>query len=270
MCKDDIRKNLACQLAADKLVDIVNAYEDARSAAAPISPRGQEGRHESRPHLRAMDKTGLTPDGEQAPSCPPIRNSSPGAFKAEVGEDNDPFAAKSGAYYAVKVDGVTPPKLKPLDQVRAAGAGRLDRRTAQPGCWRTRPRRWRRRPPKDKNLAAIAKDIEGAGAAQPGAGPQHQRHHLLGRAGGQAVRAPRRAAWSRRRKAPAAITSSPASPASPIRRSTRSDPAFAGRRGALSQQAAQRFLRRLGQCRARCARASRSTRSCCNRSPADQ
>ena len=43
----------------------------------------------------------------------------PALFKAEVGEDSDPFATKLGAYFVVHVNGVTPPKLKPLDQVRA-------------------------------------------------------------------------------------------------------------------------------------------------------
>jgi peptidyl-prolyl cis-trans isomerase D len=39
-------------------------------------------------------------------------------FKAEVGEEGDPFVTKAGAYFAVRVNGVTPPKLKTLDLVR--------------------------------------------------------------------------------------------------------------------------------------------------------
>ena len=40
-------------------------------------------------------------------------------FKGEVGEDVEPFSTKLGAYYTMHVNGQTPPKLKPLDQVRA-------------------------------------------------------------------------------------------------------------------------------------------------------
>jgi peptidyl-prolyl cis-trans isomerase D len=36
-----------------------------------------------------------------------------------MGEDSDPFPSKAGNYFVVHVNGITPPKLKPLDQVRA-------------------------------------------------------------------------------------------------------------------------------------------------------
>ena len=113
------------------------------------------------------------------------------------------------------------------------GAGRLDRRAAQPSCWPTKAQALAAQAAKDKSLDGIAKAVEGAGAAQPGAGAQHQRHHVLGRAGGQAVRrrARRRGFGAARRCR--AITSSPASPASPIRRLNPRDPSFQRRRGAL-------------------------------------
>ena len=36
-----------------------------------------------------------------------------------MGEDSDPSPTKAGDYFVAHVNGVTPPKLKPLDQVRA-------------------------------------------------------------------------------------------------------------------------------------------------------
>ena len=39
-------------------------------------------------------------------------------FAAEVGEDGDPVSTAAGNIFAVKVDGVTPPKVKPIDSVR--------------------------------------------------------------------------------------------------------------------------------------------------------
>jgi peptidyl-prolyl cis-trans isomerase D len=70
-------------------------------------------------HIKSVDKAGMDPSGQKIADLPPDPEFLTTAFTAEVGEDNDPVAAKSGAYYALKVNGVTPAKLKPLDEVRA-------------------------------------------------------------------------------------------------------------------------------------------------------
>jgi peptidyl-prolyl cis-trans isomerase D len=117
--KDQIRQKLALELAAAKVTDIVNAYEDARSGGADLAAAAKKvGMTSGR--IAAVDKNGLAPDGTKVAEVPADPEFLSSAFAAEVGEDNDPFAGKaSGAYYVVKVDGVTPAKLKPLDQVRA-------------------------------------------------------------------------------------------------------------------------------------------------------
>ncbi|MGZ5921899.1 MAG: peptidylprolyl isomerase, partial [Rhizomicrobium sp.] len=116
--KEQIRQQLALQLAGAKITDIINAYEDARSGGADIATAAKKtGLKPGR--IAAVDKTGLSPTGEKVAELPADPEFLTAAFTAEVGEDNDPFPAKSGAYYALKVDGVTPAKLKPLDQVRA-------------------------------------------------------------------------------------------------------------------------------------------------------
>ena len=116
--KEQIRQQLALQLAGAKITDIVNAFEDARSGGADIATAAKKtGMKASR--IAAVDKSGLSPTGEKLAEIPADPEFLSTAFTAEVGEDNDPFSAKSGAYYAVKVVGVTPAKLKPLDQVRA-------------------------------------------------------------------------------------------------------------------------------------------------------
>ena len=115
---DTIKKNLAMQQASGKLVDIINAFEDARSGGATIAAAAQKTGMKSG-RFTALDKSGMMPTGEKPADLPADPEFLEQAFKAEPGEDNDPFAAKSGVYYAVKVDGVTQPKLKPLDLVRA-------------------------------------------------------------------------------------------------------------------------------------------------------
>jgi peptidyl-prolyl cis-trans isomerase D len=115
--KDDIRKTLANALAANKLVDAVNAYTDARSGGSDLKEAAKKaGMKLGR--LTAVDANGLKPDGSKA-DVPADPEFLPALFKTEMGEDSDPFPTKAGAYFVVHVNGITPPKLKPLDQVRA-------------------------------------------------------------------------------------------------------------------------------------------------------
>jgi peptidyl-prolyl cis-trans isomerase D len=115
--KEDIRKDLTNQLTANKLVDAVNTYTDARSGGDDLAAAAKKAGMKFE-HLKAVDATGLKSDGSKA-DLPADPEFLPAVFKGEVGDDSDPFPTKLGAYYVVHVTGVTPPKLKPLDQVRA-------------------------------------------------------------------------------------------------------------------------------------------------------
>ena len=114
--KDQVRTAIQTQLAGDKLVDMLNTYDDARKKGDDM-PTAAKKSGLKLGHVAAMDAQGLAPDGSKtdAPADPDFLTL---AFKAEAGQDNDPVQAKSGAYYVVKVSGITLPKLKPLDQVR--------------------------------------------------------------------------------------------------------------------------------------------------------
>jgi peptidyl-prolyl cis-trans isomerase D len=115
--KDEIRKGLAQQLAANKLVDAVNAFTDARSDGDDLDAAAKKAGMKVG-HVKAVDAGGMTPDGARA-EVPADPEFLPALFKAEVGEDSDPFSTKAGNYFVMKVNGVTPPKLRPLDLVRA-------------------------------------------------------------------------------------------------------------------------------------------------------
>ena len=115
--KDDIKKTLTTALAANKLVDAVNAYTDARSGGGDLKEAAQKAGMKIG-HLTAVDTNGLKPDGSKA-DVPADAEFLPALFKTEMGEDSDPFPTKAGDYFVVHVNGITPPKLKPLDQVRA-------------------------------------------------------------------------------------------------------------------------------------------------------
>ncbi len=115
--RDDIKKAVLQQLTDAKMGDIANAYMDATSGGATLTEAAKKiGMQTGR--VAAMDANGLAPDGSKAaaPDDPKFREQ---AFKAEAGEDGDPFAGKSGQEFVVSVNAVVPPKLKPLDSVRA-------------------------------------------------------------------------------------------------------------------------------------------------------
>jgi peptidyl-prolyl cis-trans isomerase D len=116
--KDDIRKDVLTQLAQSKMSDISNAYTDANSGGLSVQESGKKSGMIHTGHLAAVDQNGLAPDGSKTllADHPEVLKQ---IFAAEVGDDGDPFGTPSGALYVVKVDGQIPPKLKPLDTVRA-------------------------------------------------------------------------------------------------------------------------------------------------------
>lgn len=116
--KDEIRKAMVQDQAASKLSDISNAYTDASSGGANIGDSAKKaGMHFAR--FAAVDASGLTPDGSKA-AMPDNSEFLSAIVHAEPGEEGDPQTTKNDdLLFVVSVNGVTPPKLKPLDQVRA-------------------------------------------------------------------------------------------------------------------------------------------------------
>lgn len=114
--KEELRKDITNQLASNKLVDVVNAYTDARSNGDDFAEAAKKsGMKYAR--IASVDSSGLDAKGAAA-DVPADPEFLPAIFKADVGDDVDPFASKMGAYFTLHVIGVTPPKLKPLEQVR--------------------------------------------------------------------------------------------------------------------------------------------------------
>jgi peptidyl-prolyl cis-trans isomerase D len=155
--KEDIRKNLINQLAANKLVDAVNAYTEAHSSGDDLKTAAQKAGMKL-VKLGGVDSTGLKPDGSKA-EVPADEEFLPALFKGEVGEDTDPFSTKLGAYYVVHVNGITPPKPKPLDEVRAQAIA--DWTNEQRGqLLATKAKDLAAQAAKDKSLDGIAKQLK--------------------------------------------------------------------------------------------------------------
>jgi len=154
--KEDLRKEITNQLAGNKLVDVVNAYTDARSGGEDLATAAKKaGMKVAR--IASVDTSGLKSDGGVA-DVPADPEFLPAMFKAEVGDDVDPFATKLGAYYTLHVIGVTPPKLKPLEQVRGQAMSDYtnDQRAKQLA---TKAQTLAAQARKDASLDAIAKQL---------------------------------------------------------------------------------------------------------------
>ncbi|MFO1247576.1 MAG: SurA N-terminal domain-containing protein [Alphaproteobacteria bacterium] len=155
--KDELTKSLQDQLAGAKLVDAVNAYTDARSSGLDFKDAAKKAGMKLG-HLAGVDAAGMGKDGARtdAPADPEFL---PALFKGEVGEDVEPFSTKLGAYYTMHVNGQTPPKLKPLDQVRAQALA--DWTAEQKGTLLAkRAQALAAQAAKDKSLDGIAKELK--------------------------------------------------------------------------------------------------------------
>lgn len=114
--KDELTATIMQKLERAKLDDYANAYTDAISngftMAESIKKAGMKLQH-----VAAIDRNGLKPDGTKA-DAPDDAEFREQIFKAEIGEDGEPLLTKGGVLYIVKVNGVIPPKLKPLSAVK--------------------------------------------------------------------------------------------------------------------------------------------------------
>ncbi len=137
--KDQLRKDVLNQLATAKLTDVTNAFDDASAGGATL-PEASHRAGMRVVHVAGVDKNGLAPDGTKAglPTTPDFLSQ---LQKSEVGEEGDPFPSSDNNIYVIKVNGVTPPKLKALADVRQQAIA------GWTAAWES------------QRLAAIAKDL---------------------------------------------------------------------------------------------------------------
>ena len=114
--KDQIKADLVKARATAKVTDIANAFEDARGGGAQLAQAAAKQSLMVH-HVAAVDRQGMTPEKTQAdiPKQPQFLDQ---AFRTETGDESDLFQTDDGQYFAVRVTGVTPPAVKPLDSVR--------------------------------------------------------------------------------------------------------------------------------------------------------
>jgi peptidyl-prolyl cis-trans isomerase D len=115
--RPEIQAQLFKQVAASHIEDKINDYNDAHNAGADMAEAAKKvGMHVIR--VATTDAHGMAQDGTKAnvPASPDFLDQ---VLKSDVGTEGDPFRSADGHYYIIKIEGVIPQKLKPLDAVRA-------------------------------------------------------------------------------------------------------------------------------------------------------
>ena len=114
---ETVRKELALDEANRVLLDVHDAYEDARAGGETMAEAAAKQR------LRvitvdAVDRNGRTPEGTILTDLPLSSELLRDAFDAEAGMENAPLSIGSTGFLFYEVDAVTPARDRALDEVR--------------------------------------------------------------------------------------------------------------------------------------------------------
>ncbi|WP_421851110.1 SurA N-terminal domain-containing protein [Oricola sp.] len=115
--KDDIRRELALVEANDVLLDVHDAYEDARAGGQSL--REASNAQKLQPlEIAAIDAQGLDTAGAAVSSIPEQAELVSAAFEAEQGVENPPINAGNSGFIWYEVTDVTPSRDRTFEEVR--------------------------------------------------------------------------------------------------------------------------------------------------------
>lgn len=112
-----IRKDLALAEATQILMDVHDAYEDARAAGETMREAAARQRLDV-VTIEAVDRTGKTPEGTLLTDLPESSTLLREAFDTEVGVENPSINFGSNGYLFYEVESVTPARDRELAEVR--------------------------------------------------------------------------------------------------------------------------------------------------------
>ena len=119
---DDVRGTLrdavARRLAAAAAYDAAVKVEDAMGAGASLADAAAKAGL-AVVKIDAVDARGVNPKGEVELTLADTPEILQAAFQTPQGQDTQLTEARNGAYFIVHVDNVTPPRVKPIDEVKA-------------------------------------------------------------------------------------------------------------------------------------------------------
>ncbi len=115
--REELATDVAMQIAIDSMVSIANQLDDELAAGASLDEVARTLNLTAR-RIEAIDRQGRNPAGEPVAELP-ADGFLELAFKTETGRESLLTETASSDYFILRVDGVTPAQLRPLDEVRA-------------------------------------------------------------------------------------------------------------------------------------------------------
>jgi peptidyl-prolyl cis-trans isomerase D len=116
--KDAIRKELAIAKAAEGILDVHDAYEDARAGGDTMQGAAQKLNLKI-VEIPAVSRTGETPDGKRVETFPEADQLLKLAFDSEVDAELPPISIGATGFLWTEVASVTPSRDAKLDEVKA-------------------------------------------------------------------------------------------------------------------------------------------------------
>ena len=130
--KPQLEEELARQEAADKLDKIANQADDALAGGASLADVAAKFGLKTAT-IAAVDESGRDPDGKQVQISVAPNDVMKAAFGTEKGDTSRVIDTQDGSIFAVHIDNITPPQVRPLDQVKdkAIAAWQADQKGAE-------------------------------------------------------------------------------------------------------------------------------------------
>lgn len=129
--KEDIRKELALQRAAENVLDVHDAYEDARAGGASMKDAAAS-LNLKLVEIPAISRTGTLPDGSTAADLPAASDMLKAIFEAEIDAENPPLALGATGFLWAETTSIQPTREASFDEVKTrVAADWLEEETAR-------------------------------------------------------------------------------------------------------------------------------------------
>ncbi len=115
--REELTRDTAMRHAVDSMVSIANQLDDELAAGASLEEAARSLDLAPR-RIDAIDSVGKDAAGQPVADLPPDRFLEV-AFESETGRESLLIETAGGDFFILRVDGVTPAQLRPLEEVRA-------------------------------------------------------------------------------------------------------------------------------------------------------
>ncbi len=115
--RDEIRRDLALGEASRLLLEVHDAYEDARAGGETMQEAAARQRLKV-VTVEAIDRSGRAPDESVIRDLPESASLIRAVFESEPGAENEALQTANGGYLFYELDSVTPARDRALDEVK--------------------------------------------------------------------------------------------------------------------------------------------------------